>query len=345
MSTAPADITSESLEQLAPEWAALHARTPGATPFQHPAWAETWLRHFGQASAETVAPAPPRPPADSDHAVFLSIRLDDRLVGVCLLDPGPDAARQLGDHNVSDYTGVLALPGHEEAVAAGVVEWLIEDLTSGLDLWGVPEASPLRAAFAGAAERFGWSYAEEQEAVAPAAELPPDFDAYVANLSKHDRHELRRKLRNLGGAGKVAFESVTTSAEIEVRFDRFLELMRISRDDKDEFLTPMMEAFFRDLATTFANLGLARLSTLKLDENDVAMVFAFENENTTFLYNSGYDPAFSHLAVGLLSKAEAIRDSIARGKRTFDFLRGEEEYKKRLGGERRPVFWLKLRQG
>jgi CelD/BcsL family acetyltransferase involved in cellulose biosynthesis len=111
--------------------------------------------------------------------------------------------------------------------------------------------------------------------------------------------------------------------------------MRISRDDKDEFLTPTMEGFFRDLATTFADLGLARLSTLKLDGVGVAMVFAFENEDTTFLYNSGYHPAFAHLAVGLLSKAEAIRDAIARGKRTFDFLRGEEEYKKRLGGEAR----------
>jgi len=335
LSTEPADITSESLEQLLPEWAALHASTADATPFSHPAWVSTWLRHF--------APSPPF--ADPDHAVFLSIRLDDQLVGVCSLDPDQDVARQLGDHNVCDYTGLLAAPGHEEAVAAGVIEWLMEDLTCGLDLWGVPEASPLRPAFAAAAERFGWSYAEEHEAVAPATELAVDFEAYVAGLSKHDRHELRRKLRNLGAAGEVAFERVTSSAEIERRIDRFLELMRISRDDKDEFLTPTMEAFFRDLTTTFADLGLARLSTLKLDGYDAAMVFAFENEGTAFLYNSGYDPAFAHLAVGLLSKAEAIRDAIARGKRTVDFLRGEEEYKKRLGGEPRQVLRLRLRQG
>jgi CelD/BcsL family acetyltransferase involved in cellulose biosynthesis len=348
LSTALADITSESLEQLSPEWAALHARTTGATPFSHPAWAETWLRHFGSVSGPNLAPlapSPPRPLAAPDHAVFLSVRLDNELVGVCSLDPDQDVACQLGDHNVCDYTGLLAAPGHEAMVAAGVIEWLMEDLTAGLDLWGVPEASPLRLAFAAAAERFGWTCAEEHEAVAPATELGADFETYVSGLSKHDRHELRRKLRNLGAAGEVAFESVTGSAEIEGRFDRFLELMRVSRDGKDEFLTPTMEAFFRDLAATFADLGLVRLSTLKLDGNDVAMVFAFENASTTFLYNSGYDPAFAHLAVGLLSKAEAIRDAIARDKRTFDFLRGEEEYKKRLGGEPRQVLRLRLRQG
>jgi hypothetical protein len=141
-------------------------------------------------------------------------------VGVCPLDPRPDTARQLGDHNVYDYTGLFAVPGHEEAVAAGVIEWLMEDLTGGLDLWGVAEASPLRRAFAVAAERFGWGYAEEHEAVAPATELAADFETYVAGLSKHDRHELRRKLRNLGAAGDVALESVTSSAEIGGRFDR-----------------------------------------------------------------------------------------------------------------------------
>jgi CelD/BcsL family acetyltransferase involved in cellulose biosynthesis len=328
LSTALADIAAESLDELAPDWAALYSRTPGAVPFGHPAWHETWLRHFGR----DVSP------------VFLSLRVEGELVGVAPITAVDGVARQLGDHNVSDYSGLLAAPGHEESVAAGVVRWLTDREASGLDLWGVFEEAPLRPAFVAAAARSGWSYAEEHEAVCPALELPADFEAYVAGLSKHDRHELRRKLRNLGAAGEVAFESVTARHDIEARFDRFLDLMRISRDDKDEFLTPTMEAFFRDLAATFADLGLARLSTLTLDGHEGAMVFAFENEHTTFLYNSGYDPAFAHLAVGLLSKAEAIRDAIARGKPTFDFLRGEEEYKRRLGGEPREVLTLRLRR-
>ena len=72
------------------------------------------------------------------------------------------------------------------------------------------------------------------------------------------------------------------------------------------------------------------------------MTLAFEDGVTTYLYNSGYDPAYSHLAVGLISKAHAIRDSIERGLTRFDFLRGEEDYKRRLGGIDREVVSLRL---
>ncbi|MGH2632213.1 MAG: GNAT family N-acetyltransferase [Tepidiformaceae bacterium] len=319
-------ITSEDLDVLAPAWAALHAAVPGRLPFTHPDWHRLWLRHFGS------------------HAmpVFLSLRDHDGLLGVMALDMEPDFARQLGDPNVCDYAGLLALPGREAECAEGVIEWLNEDYTFALHLWGLAADAPDRAAFVAAAGRFGWVLDQQPEAVCPVVPLPGDWDSYVGSLPKHDRHELRRKLRNLGAAGGVAFESVTTPSEVSAGMEAFLRLMRLSRDDKDEFLTPAMEAFFRDIATTFASLGMARLSSLTLDRQPVAMLLSFENETTEFLYNSGYDPEYAHLAVGLLSKAKAVEAAIARGRQRFDFLRGEEEYKRHLGGVPRQVLRLHL---
>lgn len=324
-STAPL-ITSEAFEQLEREWAELHAATPGATPFSHPAWHATWLGHFG---------------AGLD-AALLSVRREERLVGVVPLELRRDSAQLLGDHNVCDYAGILAAPGEEDAVAAGVIEWLMEDLTPQLRVWGIVADSPLRAAFANGASGFGWATEEAPEAVSPAAALPETFEAYIAGLGKHDRHELRRKLRRLAAAGEVGFASVGAPEGVAAGMDRFLALMRASRDGKNEFLTPAMEAFFRDLAATFAALGFARLSTLSLDGQTTAMLLSFENAGTTYLYNSGYDPELASLAVGLLSKAYAVEDAIARGKRTFDFLRGDEEYKHHLGGTPRQVYTLTM---
>jgi CelD/BcsL family acetyltransferase involved in cellulose biosynthesis len=320
-------ITSEAFELLEGEWAELHASVPGATPFAHPAWQATWLRHFGVGT----------------NPVFLSVRREERLVGVVPLDVDRDHARPLGDHNVCDYAGVLASPGEEDAVAAGVIEWLMEDLTPELRLWGVLEGSALGEGFAKGAAGFGWSFDEAPEAVSPAVALPDSFEGYLAALGKHDRHELRRKLRHLAGAGVATFEAATGSDAVAAGMDRFLAMMRASRDDKDEFLTPAMEGFFRDLAATFAGLGLARLSTLSLDGVAAAMLLSFENAETTYLYNSGYAPEFASLAVGLLSKAYAIEDAIARGKRTFDFLRGAEEYKHHLGGVPQGISTLTMR--
>ena len=322
-------ITSEDFDALEPEWLALWAAAPTATPFHHPSWHRVWLRQLGDGTAP----------------VFLSVRREEALIGVAALDMDREEARDLGDHNVRDYAGPLALPGEEAAVAAGILEWLREDLTPAVAVWGVPEDSPMAGAIAASAAAGGWSVTAEPEAVCPGVDLPGDFETFIASLSKHDRHELRRKTRNFEAAGAANFESVTQPAQVADGMEDLLRLMRISRGAKDEFLTPAMEAFFRDLAATFAALGLSRLSTLKLDGMAVAMTLAFEDASTTYLYNSGYDPENSRLAVGLVSKAYAIRDAIERGRQRFDFLRGEEDYKHHLGGTNRQLVTLKLRTG
>jgi len=319
-------ITSEDFDSLAPEWAQLWASLPGTTPFEHPAWHATWLRHFGQGSSP----------------VFLSIRREERLIGVAALDMDREEARELGDHNVRDYAGPLALEGEAPAVAAGILEWLREDLTPAATFWGLRGEGRMAAALQAVAVEGGWSATKAHEAVCPGVELPGDFEEYVAALAKHGRHELRRKLRNFEAAGSVAFESATEPVAIEAGMDALFRLMRISRGDKDEFLTPAMGAFFRDLGATFGELGMVRLSTTGLDGVTVAATFSFETRDNTYLYNSGYDPEYSRLAVGLVSKAYAIRDAVERGKSRFDFLRGAEEYKHRLGGSDTELVTVRL---
>jgi len=321
-------ITSEDFDLLAPEWAALHARVPGATPFLHPEWHRTWLRHFG----EPTAP------------VFLSVRREEELIGVVAFDMASGGARELGDHNVRDYAGPLALPGEEAAVASGTFEWLREDLTSAATFWGIPGASPIHDALVASADAGGWLATESPETVCPGVDLARTFEEYVAALSKSDRHELRRKIRHLEGHAETCeFVSTTDPSEIATGMDTLLALMRRSRGDKEEFLTPTMEAFFREIATTFAALGMLRLSTLRVGGNDVAMTFAFEDDEAVYLYNSGYDPDYAHLAAGLVSKAFALRAAIQAGKKRFDFLRGSEDYKRRLGGIDRELVTLSFK--
>ena len=316
-------ITSEDFDALAPEWAALFSRVAGAPPFLHPNWHRVWTQHFGRETAP----------------VFLSIRRDAELVGVAAFDMHREAARELGDPNVRDYGGPLALAGEERAVAEGILEWLREDLTPRLTFWGLPAEAPMTAAIPEAAGASGWSIERIAESTAPVVELPQDFESFVAALSKHDRHELRRKLRHLAAAGSVQFESVTEPGDT---MGDLFRLMRISRGDKDEFLTPAMEAFFREIADVFSALGMLRLGCLRLDGEVAAMTMSFETGGTTYLYNSGYDPAHANLAVGLASKAYAIRDAIERGQTRFDFLRGDEDYKRRLGGIPTEIVTLRL---
>ena len=329
-------ITSEPFESLAPEWAALHRSTRGALPFSHPVWHEAWLRHCGAGAAP----------------VFLALRApggDDEgeapLMGVIPLDVAGSEPRFLGDPDLSDHSGALIAPGEERGAAAALIEWLMEDLSSGFGAWGLPEAGPLRPALLAAAHRYGWTASEEPEAVTPTVELPDTWEAYVAALPKKHRHELRRKLRNLERAGDVGFASAAAPGEVAEVVEGLLAMMRESREDKAAFLTPEREAFFRDLATGLSEHGLARIATLTFDGRPAARIFALEGAGATMLYNSGFDLSLSQLAVGLLSKALLVRDAIERGRSAVDFLRGTEPYKRHLGGHPRDIVTVRLSRG
>ena len=52
-----------------------------------------------------------------------------------------------------------------------------------------------------------------------------------------------------------------------------------------------------------------------------------EWDGTVGLYNSGFAPERAALSPGVVLLAHLVRDAIGRGRKKFDFLRGEERYK------------------
>ena len=65
----------------------------------------------------------------------------------------------------------------------------------------------------------------------------------------------------------------------------------------------------------------------------MASCICFDYAGSYLLYNSGYDPNYSALSVGLLNKALCVRDAIEKGRDTFNFLKGSERYKYNLGAK------------
>lgn len=112
----------------------------------------------------------------------------------------------------------------------------------------------------------------------------------------------------------------------------FLRLMTL-KSDKAQFMTPEMEDFFRRIGVALAEEGFGGLYTFEVEGKTVASLFCFEDATETLLYNSGYDPQYSYLSVGLLSKAACLRHAIDDGRNHLDFLRGSEPYKYDLGGK------------
>jgi CelD/BcsL family acetyltransferase involved in cellulose biosynthesis len=320
-------VRDEPFERVRAEWAGLLAQTPKPVPFVTPAWQRVWLDHFQ---------------GDRELRVYTA-RDGERLVGVAPMLLAEGRAELVGHYSICDYMDVAVTPGFESTFFPSLVQRLADDAVTHVEMRGLRETSKSLDAVCACAAGCGFEVQREEEALSPAVDLPGTWDDYLAALSKKDRHELRRKLRRVESAGGVSLRVVTQADEASTMLDTLFHLMRISSHHKEEFLDrPGMEAFFREMMSTMAAEDMLRFYFLEFDGQPVASVLNFDLGGTLYMYNSGYDPAYAHYAVGLMSKTLLIRDAIENGRTCVDFLRGDENYKYDLGGKDQRVYRVAL---
>lgn len=103
---------------------------------------------------------------------------------------------------------------------------------------------------------------------------------------------------------------------------------------KGSFMSADMEALF----ASFHAAG-AVIDFLYGDGDDpVAAGFGFEDEAAYYLYNSAYLPDAGAASPGIVLVSELIRQATVKAKARFDFLKGDEVYKYRLGATARPLW-------
>ena len=305
---------------------ALLARQDERLPFLHPAWLRTWLSEFG-----------------GNYEPLLLTCTQGDVVGMAPLMRSDGALSFIGDAAICDFMDVLVDPVKADEAYRDLWQQLCAEEWSEIELWGLMASSPTRERIKAFAAEKGYAVSEELEAVAPRLSLPDSWEGYLASLGKKDRHELRRKIRKLyeSGAG-VTFDVLSTQADVVGGMDEFLELHTRSRADKTDFMTPDMETFFRRMASAMAAEGLVRLFMLRINGKPAASVLCFDAGSHLYLYNSGYDPEFSSLSVGLVSKALCLQWAIDNGMAGLDFLRGDEPYKYDMGAKDQEIYRIRL---
>jgi CelD/BcsL family acetyltransferase involved in cellulose biosynthesis len=277
----------------------------------------------------------------------LTARTDDRLVGILPLYRMPGSLGQtlhvVGCIEVSDYLDLIVETGHEQAVYAAFLDWLAGPDApdwDAVDLCNQPAYSLAHSLLPESARARGWRVDVSQEDVCPIVPLPGDWDAYLESLDKKQRHEIKRKLRRIEReAPAYRLRCVDQGPEVTAAMRAFIQLHRLSRSDKNAFMTPGMEAFFHDIALMAAEASWLRLAFLDIDDHPVAGYFCFNYGSDLLIYNSGYDPqAYPQLSPGWVLLAGLIRTAISEGRTRVDFLQGNEDYKYRFGGVNTPVY-------
>lgn len=296
------------------------------------------LDRFPDKGLDLIPLAPkvgPFPLAGFLQAWWDEIRPDARMMivstgtGVLPLMAVDGVIRFLGDGDLTDYHSPLG-PDIDSAVALLANE--VED-TVILDFDSLPgeAALPLTESLS----KMGFRPVSSEQTIAMVLPLPASTDEYYSILGKKERHELRRKRRRY--EDQVGSPKLRTDTGAGFGFEEFIRLHRLAPGEKGGFMTEERLRFFARLA---GQEGW-RVDYLQQDGVATACLFGWTDGSDYYLYNSCFDPEVQAASPGLVLLVEMIEHAIGEGWGVFDFLKGDEVYKSRLGGVPRQLFQVR----
>ena len=324
----------ELFQQLKNEWNELLVRSHSNRVFSTWEWQSTWwvAYHPGELWVITCR----------DDA--------NRLIGIApwFIDSTEQygrVVRPIGCVEVTDYLDIIVDNDCIQPVFEALADYVVSnkqyfDL---INLCNLPESSPTYGHFADILKQHGFEATLTQQEVCPVINLPARWEDYFELLDKKQRHELRRKLRRAEAAPeKIEWYIVGEQHNLDAEIDKFLHLMGSSQYEKAKFLEDQQNLdFFKAIVPITFQKHWLQLSFLLINDEPAAAYLNFVYGDSVLVYNSGLSPdKYGHLSAGIILLAHNIRTAIENGYKVFDFLRGNEIYKFRMGGQETRVFML-----
>ncbi len=262
---------------------------------------------------------------------------------------GKPALMLVGSIEVSDFLDFIVRPEDLPAFTEGLLDILSSDPEvpewAVLDLYNLLEESPTLAALEVAAGQLGWAYKKVHLQPSPYIELPGDFETYLAEIDKKQRHEIRRKLRNVEQSLEVGgFYIVDDAAQVEADTAAIIKMMAQDPTKKD-FLTAEMRTHLHKTARMAFEAGWLHLAFFTLDGHKAAGNFSFNFDGRLWLYNSGWEWDYRDFSPGWVLVAYLIEWANQNDIREFDFMRGNEAYKYKFGAVDRHIYRIVVERG
>jgi len=295
----------EQLSAVSRAWDELHSQAQNAIPFTCYAWYAALAKNL----------------IKMDPGVFTFLD-EDKLVGVIPARIIDHRLELIGDERVTDISGMIHLPGYEDRIIEHLAEYLTQN-DLGIDLYPLEKHSPLATALR---SRLSGLTVQKKDSC-PLLKLPRTWEDYLNGLAAKSRHELRRKMNKING---VSLRDVQPS-DIE----RLFRLMSLSDRQKQDFLQEDVINFFREISNVFHKIGWLRMRAAIVNDRVISMILAFASADRVYLFNMGFEPEFRNLSPGIVTIGLDIRAAIEEKYDYYDFLRGDEDYKYRLGARER----------
>ncbi len=320
--------TNEDFAVLSEEWNELLEISASHVPFLRHEYLYTWWGSRGGGEWP-----------QGDLLIVTARQADGSLAGIAPLfhtrnGDAKAAIMLLGSVEISDYLDLIVRPDR----LYDFVDELFERFTNSdmpdwdlLDFYNILEGSHTLQAMQISAEKAGWKYAQENLQHCPFIPLPGDWEEYLAGIKKKQRHEIRRKMRRAeSGERSIQWYIVDSDDNLDEEIDIFLNLMAQDHE-KQVFLTDAMRTQMRAIMQAAFRANWLQLAFIEIDGHKAAGYLNFDFGNHIWVYNSGLDFEYASLSPGWVLLAHLLRWSNVNKRKTFDFMRGDEQYKYRFG--------------
>ena len=324
------------LRELASEWNGLLAESATGSLFLRHEWLSTWWDVFG---------------ADFELRLLLVRDAGGALLGAAPLMTGRGPGKLRGRLRHLLFVGQQG-ETHAEHLdvlvrrdAAGeVVGELARGIREETGRWDVllfermPAESPTLAALESALGASGLQVERLRPQASPYLPLPGAWDDLLAAKSRNFRRQWKNSRNRLAGQGDVRLLLAGRDVALDEAFDRLVTLHH-SRwgDNEGSFRTPRYVEFHRRLSRVLAAADDLLLALLEVGGETVAARYDFVHGGKVWCFQGGRLPEFERMRAGTVLTGLVMEHAIQRGLTEYDFLSGEDDYKRRWATQERTL--------
>jgi len=310
---------------LGDQWQQLAACDEQANLFNDWSWNSVWWSHYKHLG--------------SLHVVL--VYREEQLVGIGPFYRGRSKAMGLGKIDTLRFLGtggdtspddlnIIAHPDLRHEIARVLCDHLFNEQFQRMLLADVTQQSPFYEAFvARSAITPGYAQALVTH-TRRYADLPTDWDGFRGQISRNTHKQIKRRQNRLNALEHVQVKRCTTEQEVEIAFESLVRL-HVSRWQSKghcgSFGSDNYRQFHQALMWQLYQRDQLWLITLEIDEEIVAVEYAFLYKNTLLFFQTGFNPDFEHLSPGHILMTYAIKHAIESGVQRIDLLKGDYEYK------------------
>lgn len=338
--------SNADLEKVRQNWDCVYLSDPHAQYFLSWEWLSSYLNRRDRWFILALRGKP----VGSPYVAFLPLRLtttQDPQTGICT-----DDIIMAGNH-AADYTGILCDPSYETHAINGFALFLRDQSWTHIRLDNFSGPVGRHDAFVQALKGpdigHKWTsridHRNIDHAVCPVVELPESWETYLdTRLSSQTRQKLRRFLRQIESDDAYRI-TVATAETIERDLDVLFKLWQSKWGGEKGDRVGAIIACAREILMDACGNGDLFLLTLWHGERPLgAIANMLDRRKKSVLFSiAGRDEEWKTPSPGLVLHAYAIRNAISEGYRSYDFLRGNEDYKYAFGAEDRPLHCSTLR--